>query len=1376
MASANSPEGEDAPVLPIHSKGAVDNEDGHSPFPVVGIGASAGGFEAFQQLLAALPNDTGMAFVFVQHLNPRHESRLSDLLSRSTSMKVLEATDKLAIEPNHVYIIPPNSNLAIAAGHLQVSPRGDERGPHLPVDYLFRSLAEDQKARAIGVVLSGTGSDGTQGLCEIKAVGGITFAQDDTSARYGGMPLSAANSGGADIILPPEQIADRLAKIREHPYLVPEKTPVAEKIEEDADAQYRRILSRVRAVTGVDFSLYRDTTIKRRIMRRMALRIQHSTEQYARQLEHDEPEIRALYHDLLINVTSFFRDPDAFRALSQIVYPAIVQDKPPMAPVRIWVPGCSTGQEAYSIAISLVEFFDDKPIRAPIQIFATDLGDPPTLEKARAGIYPESIEAEVTPERLRRFFTKEDHTYRISKAIRDMCIFAPQNITADPPFSHVDLISCRNVLIYLAPPLQKRVLPNFHYALNSPGFLLLGNAETVGENADLFELVDRANKIYIKKATAGRSHMQLVADEFRGSVAAASKLHSQIQAPSSDFQREADRILLGRYSPAGVLVNENLDIIQFRGRTSQYLESPPGEPTMSLLKMAREGLFLELRNACGEASRVKSPVRRDKLKVRTNGGFKEIGLEVIPINTPASSESCLLVLFHELDEEARGTVAPVSAPESGVATQDSAEREIQQLRRELAASKEYLQTLIEQQDAANEELRSANEEILSSNEELQSTNEELETAKEELQSTNEELTTVNEQLQYRNLELNDLSNDLTNLLASTGIPVAMVGADLRIRRITPAARKTMNLLASDVGRPISDLRGPVEVPDLEKLISEVMDEVQVRERQIRGRDGRWYLLRIHPYRTMENKIDGAAILLFDIDDIRHSQEDLRESRDYVQAIIETVREPLVILDTELRVKSATAAFYRVFATASNETEGKLLYDLGNGHWNIPALRRALEEILPRDQALEDFEVEHEFPQLGRKVMRLNARSIVREDHPSLILLAIEDITEQKRLSSELELRVQELQESDRRKDEFLATLAHELRNPLAPMQNATQILRHPSLAREQADWCREVIERQVKQMARLLDDLLDVSRITRNVLQFRTERGDLRAIIQDAIEESGPLIEAGGLQLSIELPGEPVPLVGDTARLTQVFSNLLNNAAKYTERGGEISLSAKRDGDLVSISIKDTGIGIEPELLTRIFDMFTQVESGGSKGGLGLGLTLAKRLVEMHKGSIEARSEGRGKGSEFIVRLPIAPAGPDPIHASSAPGPTLQASKRILVIDDREAQGKSLAMVLELSGHQVRVASNGANALSIADEFKPEVALIDIGLPDLNGYELARRLRVQPQFRNLLLIAQTGWGRNEDRQRSREAGFDHHLAKPLDQDLLLRLIAAGRSQ
>jgi two-component system CheB/CheR fusion protein len=1379
MVTDHSSEDDSAPN-PARSDEPAREDDGHSPFPVVAIGASAGGLEAFQQLLANLPSDTGMAFVLVQHLNPRHESRLNEVLARSTSMPVLEAEQDMALQSDHVYLIPPNRYLAIAHGRLQVTPRGDPQRPHLPVDYLFRSLAREQKARAIGVILSGTGSDGTQGVCEIKAVGGITFAQDQKSAAHSGMPLSAMDSGCADFILSPEQIAKRLAEIGNHPYLVAAKAPGGDRPESNTEAQYRKILARMRAVTGVDFGLYRDTTIKRRIMRRMAVHTQQSLEDYTARLERDDSEVRALYDDLLINVTSFFREPDVFEALKKLVYPQIVKDKPPVAPIRVWVPGCSTGQEAYSIALSLMEFFDNQPVRSPVQIFATDLSDVTSLEKARAGIYPESIEAEVSPERLRRFFVKEDHIYRITKPIRDLCVFARQNVAADPPFSHVDLISCRNLLIYLAPALQKRVLPSFHYALNSPGFLVLGSAESVGDNADLFELLDRTNKIYSKKPTASRPPLEFAADDVRRSLTPGLRREFSQSGAPADFQREADRILLGRYAPAGVLVNENLDIIQFRGRTSAYLESPPGEPTTSLLKMAREGLFLELRNVCAEASRERRPVRRDKVRVRSDGGFREISLEVVPVRPPGVTDACLLVIFHESEGSDIGKFqshAPI-VEERGTGEQNDAELEISQLQKELTATKDYLQTMIEQQDAANEELRSANEEILSSNEELQSTNEELETAKEELQSTNEELTTVNEQVQFRNMELNQLTNDLTNLLTSSAIPVVMVGPDLRVRRFTAAARKSMNLLSSDIGRPIGDLKPPVDMPDLEGLIGDVIDQVQVRERQVRDRDGRWNLLRIHPYRTVDNKIDGAVILLLDIDDIKRVEEDLSESRDYVHAIIETVREPLVVLDGELRVKSASDAFYRVFATNPKETEGQLLYELGKSQWNIPALRAALEEILPQNRALEEFEMEHEFPVIGRKVMRLNARGIYRAGRPTLILLGIEDITERKRLADEVELHVAELKEADRRKDEFLATLAHELRNPLAPLINATQILRSPNVSAAQSDWCREVIERQVKQMARLLDDLLDVSRITRNVLQFRMAPAELGKIIVDAVEESGPLIEAAGQELSVELPDGVVYLDADAARLTQVFSNLLNNAAKYTQRRGEIQLIARPDGDSITVSVKDSGSGIAPELLPRVFDLFFQGDAPGTsaQGGLGLGLTLAKHFVEMHGGTIEARSEGSGKGSEFIVRLPgrrdeQPRAAVTPAHSDEGEA---QASRRILIVDDRDSQSKSLGMLLEAMGHQVRLARDGPSALTAALDFNPEVALVDIGLPGMSGYEVARRLRELAQFKNLMLIAQTGWSREEDREHSREAGFDHHLAKPLDHQALFRLISGRR--
>ncbi len=619
MTSSNPNDPESSfPVPEMHDKGAVtDADNGNGSFPIVGIGASAGGLEAYQQLLTHLPDDTGMAFVLIQHLDPHHESRLVDLLARFTQMPVSEAAHAQKVEPNHVYIIPPNVNLAIVEGKLQVSPRAETRGLHLPIDFFFRSLAEDQKTYAVGIVLSGTGSDGAQGVCEIKAMGGITFAQDERSAKFSGMPHSAAESGCADLILEPQEIARRLAQIRTHPYLIcPTTAPI---IDEDGESQYRKILTRVRAVTGVDFTLYRDTTIKRRIMRRMALHTHDSLGDYIPRLEKDPEEVKALYHDLLINVTSFFRDPALFDALKERVYPEIINGKPPLATIRVWVPGCSTGQEAYSIAMSLLEYFDNKPSRPPIQIFATDISEPTSLDKARAGIYPDSIEAEVSPERLRRFFQKEEHVYRIDKSLRDLCVFARQNLTLDPPFSHVDIVSCRNVLIYLSPPLQKRVLPTFHYALNSPGFLVLGSSESIGDHLDLFDVTDRTNKIYAKRPTANRPIINFAPDDFRHIGHLTEKRSLAPASTPLDFHREVDRLLLGRYAPPGVLVNDNLDILQFRGRTGEYLELPSGEPTTNLLKMAREGLFLELRSAIEEVRKQHRSVRRQGVRLRVDG-------------------------------------------------------------------------------------------------------------------------------------------------------------------------------------------------------------------------------------------------------------------------------------------------------------------------------------------------------------------------------------------------------------------------------------------------------------------------------------------------------------------------------------------------------------------------------------------------------------------------------------------------------------------------------------------------------------------------------------------------------------------------------------
>ncbi|HEV7669739.1 MAG TPA: chemotaxis protein CheB [Thermoanaerobaculia bacterium] len=1357
-------------IAPEHSRGSIE-DNGHRSFPVVGVGASAGGLEAFTQFLTALPAQTGMAFVLVQHLDPRHESRLSDLLGKATRMPVLEATHGRKIEPDHVFVIPPNANLAIAGGRLHLTPRGEGRGPHLPVDYLFRSLAEDRQGRAIGVVLSGTGSDGTLGLCEIKAVGGITFAQDEPSAKHAGMPHSAVDSGCVDFILPPEQIAERLSQIGGHPYLSPDRPQEPEK---NVDQEFRKILAIVRTRLGVDFSLYRDTTLRRRIMRRMAVHSDRSWAAYTRRLEGDREEVDALYHDLLINVTSFFRDAELFETLKTRVYPELVKDKPPSEPLRVWVPGCSTGQEAYSLAITLLEFFDDKPIRPPIQIFATDLTDQTALDKARAGVYPESIEAEVSPERLRRFFTRQDHAYRIDKSIRDSCVFARQNVAADPPFSHLDMISCRNVLIYLATPLQKRVLPTFHYALNVPGYLVLGTAESIGDHTELFEPVDRGFKIYAKKAIPSR------VPPFsgpRGVEPFSVRRYGPAGPVHGDIQREADRLLLGRYAPPGVLVDENLNIVQFRGRTSPYLEAPAGEPTTHLLKMAREGLFLDLRNALAEAAKSHQTVVRRGVRVRSEEFARELSLEVVPVKPFVGGSTCFLVLFHDADAESLPNVGSTLPSERPVEGEKQAEedREIVRLRQELEATKEYLQSLVEQQDAANEELRAANEEILSSNEELQSTNEELETAKEELQSVNEELTTVNEQLQSRNLELTQANNDLTNLMATTEIPVVMVGGDLRIRRFTPSARKVMNLLSTDVGRPIGDIKPSIEVPDLERLIVDVIESAKPQELETRDRGGRWYNLRVFPYRTKNHDADGAVLVMADIDQFRRNQEELSQRA----ALLDLSLDAIVVRDADHLVTYWNHGAEAIYGWTPAEAIGQPLASL---------LHTGAKPWASLNETLDRFGVwEGELRQVRKDGTPLivHSREVLVRDRSgdrSAVLATKRDVTERKRT-------LEALREADRRKDEFLATLAHELRNPLAPIANAVEIMRLASDDPEAVAHAREILFVQVRHLSRIVEDLIDVSRIVEQKVQLQRERVALADVVDNAVESCRALIESRDHRLHVTLPAEPLYVDADPVRLHQILINLLNNAAKFTEPGGEIRLSVERRAtpgpaaEQVEIRVRDSGIGIAPDLLPRVFEMYMQGESGieQNRGGLGIGLSLVRALVQMHGGKVEARSDGPHQGSELIVQLPLASL--VPLAAGEAKTPSrgttspFQATpkRRILVVDDNQDQTRSLKLLLELLGHEVRLAFDGPTGIETAIELVPDVALIDIGLPGASGLEVAQRLRERPELRDTVLIAQTGWGQEEDRRRSKEAGFDHHLVKPIDMTVLQEILAASRN-
>jgi two-component system CheB/CheR fusion protein len=830
--------------------------------PIVGIGGSAGGFEAATELLQHLPAKNGMVFVIVQHLDPHHASKLATLLGRSTHMPVIEVERTTTPEPNTVYVQPPNKCLVCKNGTFVLIRRTKQL--NVAIDQFFESLAEEHGSRAIGVVLSGTGSDGTAGLRAIKAAGGLTFAQDPLTAKFDPMPRSAIRAGFVDAVLSPRELAKEIHRIGGHPYLrrALRDGEEAEKLDYQEADDLGRIFLSLKKETGVDFSSYKPSTLNRRIQRRMALHRMERLSQYARYLRDNRKEIEALFGDLLINVTRFFRDKSVFTALQKKFLPGLLKKKDRRAELRVWVPGCASGEEVYSLVISILETLGQRAAEMKIQIFGTDLSEF-AIEHARAGIYSGAIAADVSRSRLRRFFTKRDGMYQINRAVRDLCTFARQNITADPPFSRLDLVSCRNVLIYLGPELHKRCIPQFHYALKPGGLLVLGPAESVGTFEALFELVDKKNKIYTKKNVA-TPQPNLI--PFRGMEIPGADVRSRPSdaTTTSQLLQAADRIMLSAYAPAAVVIDRHMHVQQFRGRADLYLAHAPGPATLNLLQIARPSLVADLRTVIHQAVKTKRPARKERALVKLDGKAREVNIEVVPFKTGTSDKPWLLVIF---DETTKGMRLPKLPQLLG---KTAKERELSELRRELTASKESLQAIIEEQEATNEELKSANEEIESSNEELQSTNEELETAKEELQSTNEELTTLNEELSNRNLETMQMNSDLSNLLASIQLPIVMVDSSLTLRRATPAAREAFNIVQTDVGRPLRELRPNIDIPDLENILRNVIETLSATERKVRDKEGREFSLRVRPYRTTGNKIDGAVITLVDIDGKKES--------------------------------------------------------------------------------------------------------------------------------------------------------------------------------------------------------------------------------------------------------------------------------------------------------------------------------------------------------------------------------------------------------------------------------------------------------------------------------------------------------------------------
>lgn len=937
------------PVTPIAEVPyLISEESSPNDVLVVAIGASAGGLEAFTELLTHLASDTGMAFVLVQHLDPKHESMLTELTSRFTKMPVLEVKNGMGIEPNHVYVIPPNATMTIHDHTLRLTAREEIRGQHMAVDYFMRALAEAQGNKAIGVILSGAGTDGTLGLAEIQALGGVTFAQDETSAKYDSMPRSAIAAGCVDFVLPPTEIARELSRIARHPYVAELPKEAAAALVPEQHVGLNTIFQLIRKSAGVDFTRYRHTTIRRRIQRRMIVHKIDALPRYVKYVQQNPAELKALYQDMLINVTSFFRNPDSFDALKTRVFPSLLKNRSADTPLRIWAGACSSGEETYSLAIALLEYLGDRAPSVPIQIFGSDVSEV-AINKARNGFYPENIHGDVSADRLRRFFVKVEGGYRINKNVRDMCIFAQHNLVADPPFSQMDLISCRNLLIYLEAPLQKNVILLFHYALKPHGFLMLGNAESVGTMTNLFTLDDRANKIYSRRSSGIRAPLGFSMGQRSGRAEPGGRSHlvPRQDAPwnAAEAQREFDRRLLQQYAPAAVFVDDALEVVHSRGSIDPYLKLSSGRATLSILKMAREGLLLELRNAINRAKKDHISVRRENVELKTDHSVRNVSFEVIPLRITHANEH-LMIVFEEAGAKREHHVSKRGV---AAARREIPSKHIVKLQQELAATTEYLHTVIENQEATNEELQSANEEILSSNEELQSTNEELETAKEELQSANEELTTVNDELRSRNHEIILANNDLINLLASIDVAVIMLGTDLAIRRFTPEAQKLLGLIPADLGRSFDNINAGLSTGDLQKVVVQVMSDFIPVEQNVGLRSGKAYRMRVAPYRTSENKVEGVVLTLTPTLTYRQRQEPADGG--------EPSMEFMLVLDPDLRIKAASPSFYRAFGFSRESIENRPLHRLNHFTADNPGLQKALQKAQQTSDAIAPLSVE-----------------------------------------------------------------------------------------------------------------------------------------------------------------------------------------------------------------------------------------------------------------------------------------------------------------------------------------------------------------------------------------------------------------------------------
>lgn len=1384
---------------------------GH-PFPVVGIGASAGGLEAFLLLFAKMPTDTGMAFVLVQHLDPTHSSLSVEIIARSTKLKVEEVKNKTRIQPNHIYVIPPNHNMEIQDRILNLSAREEIPGKKMTIDFFLQSLAISEKNRAIGIILSGTGTDGTLGLSAIQAEGGFTYAQDPQSAKYSGMPESAIAAGVVDLIMRPEDLAKELAQVTSRPAITRQKKVKSaneifsenEKYSPTSHALHK-IFSLVKSKTKVDFADYKQTTIRRRIERRMTAQKAKSLHDYALFLAAHDEEVMTLYNDILINVTDFFRDPESFAALSKTAFPSLIKDRPAGLSIRLWIAGCSSGEEVYSIAILLLEFLAESKKQYPIQIFATDISDK-VIQKARLGIYPNTIAQSVSKKRLDRFFDKVAGGYKIQKMIRDLCLFSKHDITSDPPFAKLDLISCRNVLIYFAKSLQKRVIPIFHYALRPGGFLWLGKSENPGEEfTKLFNITDKAHKIYSKSSISFLTNFHVQARSLSESAGTDEIKKGPLLLPAViDFKKDADKLILSKFAPPSVIINANFEILQFRGRTTPFLEPSVGQPSLNLLKMARPELLTGLRSIIQSVRKENQPFGRKGLHFKAHDKTITVDIEALPLNPLAvEKDRMYLVFFNETHFlKNKKTTKKTKAKKIGSKKfQKEDDKRFKDLIAEISEVKDYQQALIEQYETTQGDLSSANEELQSTNEEFLSANEEIETAKEELQSTNEELVTVNDELQIRNTDLTLLSSDLNNVLSSIEIPVLIVGGDHCIRRFSPKAKEAFNLISSDIGRPISDIKSNFNL-NLKALIAEVAENLNPRAIDIQDAKGLWLRIQIRPYTTVDNKVDGAIITLFDIDVLKQKEIKIKESLEYINSVANSVPLPLAVINFELQLKSANNSFYKYFQVSENKI-GKNIFDfLEIQGCDIQSFHNLFSKTIKENKPFVDFEMDCEIAHLGTRKLLLSASKInwIGAKQESA-LASFVDITEQRQNEAERKVLLTREQEAraqadnaNKSKDIFLATLSHELRTPLSAILTWAQLISQGKVSFEKAKQGAAIIEQSAKAQSKLIDDLLDISRFIAGKLTLELIPVDPAVVIRAAIETVRPIAEKKLIHIETEISNDSGLINADPIRLQQVIWNLFTNAIKFSPKNSTVHIQLKylheADQKTAQIKVCDSGKGIPPDFLPHIFNRFSQADSASTRvhGGLGLGLSIVQNLVKLQNGAVTAENIKNGSGAIFTVTFPLIVKAPItksalPTLIPSAAIPPFDVSQnhslviqhktigqpnleklRILFVDDDEVARDALTLYLNLYGAEVMTASSAHEALEIFPKFKPNFLLSDISMPGGDGYSLMKQIRAfdKSHGKNIPALALTALATPKDVEQALIAGFQSHIAKPVE--------------